>query len=112
MLFYTYNIHCGVGADGRYDVTRIADAAAEADIVCLQEAAAGWQLNGYADQTAGIAQRLNHYHWYHGAMEADASELGTDGRIVTHDLAAKVKSVRIGYGTNASDHCLICSSSN
>ena len=26
MLFCTYNIHYGVGADGKYDVARIADA--------------------------------------------------------------------------------------
>ena len=33
MLFCTYNIHYGVGADGRYDVARVADAVADADIV-------------------------------------------------------------------------------
>jgi len=82
MLFCTYNIHYGVGADGCYDVARIADAVADADIVCIQEAAAGWHVNGHADQTAEIAQRLNRYHWYHGAMEADASVVGADGRIV------------------------------
>ena len=82
MLFCTYNIHYGIGADGRYDMARIADALAEADIVCIQEAAAGWHLSDYADQTTEIATRLNRYHWYHGAMEADASEVGADGRIV------------------------------
>lgn len=82
MLFCTYNIHYGVGADGNYDVRRIADAVAEADIVCIQEAAAGWRLNGHVDQTVEIAQQLNRYHWYHGAMEGDASEVGADGRIV------------------------------
>jgi endonuclease/exonuclease/phosphatase family metal-dependent hydrolase len=34
------------------------------------------------DQTAEIAGLLNRYHWYHGAMEADASEVGVDGKIV------------------------------
>ena len=48
MLFSTYNIHYGVGADGKYDVARIADAVAEADIVCLQEAVNGWPQNGHA----------------------------------------------------------------
>ena len=38
MLFCTYNIHYGVGADGKYDVARIADVVAKADIVCVQEA--------------------------------------------------------------------------
>lgn len=82
MLVCTYNIHYGVGADGRYDLARVADAVAEADIVCLQEAVAGWPQNGFADQTAEIAARLNRYFWYHGAMEADASEALEDGRIV------------------------------
>ena len=54
MLFSTYNIHYGVGADGKYDVLRIADAVAQADIICLQETVRGWPQNGYADQTAEI----------------------------------------------------------
>ncbi len=82
MLFCTYNIHYGVGADGRYDVARIADALSEADIVAIQEAVSGWPQNEFADQTAEIAARLNRYHWYHGAMDSDASEVGADGRIV------------------------------
>ena len=81
MLFSTYNIHYGVGADGGYDVARVADAVAEADIVCLQEAVSGWPQNGHADQTAEIAARLNRYSVYHGAMEADASTVGADGKI-------------------------------
>ena len=81
MLFCTYNIHYGVGADGKYDVARIADAVAEADIVSIQEAVSGWPQNDFADQTAEIAARLNRYNWYHGAMESDASTVGADGRI-------------------------------
>lgn len=81
MLFCTYNIHYGVGADGKYDVARIADAVAGADIVCLQEAVSGWAQNAHADQTAEIADRLNRYAVYHGAMESDASTVGADGRI-------------------------------
>ncbi|MBM3648855.1 MAG: hydrolase [Alphaproteobacteria bacterium] len=81
MLFCTYNIHYGVGADDRYDVPRIADAIASADIVCLQEVVSGWAQNGHADQTAEIAGRLNRYSVYHGAMEGDSSTIGADGRI-------------------------------
>ena len=58
MLFGTYNIHYGVGADGRYDVPRIADAVADADIVCLQETVRGFPPNDYADHTAEIGQHL------------------------------------------------------
>ncbi|MDP1752535.1 MAG: endonuclease/exonuclease/phosphatase family protein [Reyranella sp.] len=81
MLFGTYNIHYGVGADGKYDVARIADAVAEADIVCLQETVRGWPQNGYADQTAEIGKRLNRYFRFHGPMEADSSSVDADGRI-------------------------------
>lgn len=82
MLFSTYNVHYGVGADGKYDVERIADVLAEADIACLQEVVRGWPQNGYADQTAEIARRLNRYFRFHGPMEADASTVEADGRIV------------------------------
>ena len=83
MLFATYNIHYGVGADGRYDVARIADAVAQADIACLQEVVRGWPQNGYADQTAEIGRRLNRYTRFHGPMEADASTVDAGGRITS-----------------------------
>jgi endonuclease/exonuclease/phosphatase family metal-dependent hydrolase len=83
LLFATYNIHYGVGADGRYDVARIADVLADADIVCLQEVVRGWPENGHADQTAEIGKRLNRYYRFHGPMEADASTVDADGRIVS-----------------------------
>jgi endonuclease/exonuclease/phosphatase family metal-dependent hydrolase len=82
MLFCTYNIHYGVGADGKYDVARIADVVSKADIICLQEVVSGWPQGNFADQTAEIAGHLNRYYWYHGAMEADASEVGADGKVV------------------------------
>ncbi len=82
MLFCTYNIHYGVGTDGKYDVARIADVVSKADIICLQEVVSGWPQGNFADQTAEIAGHLNRYHWYHGAMEADASEVGADGKVV------------------------------
>lgn len=83
MLFATYNIHYGVGADGRYDVPRIADALADADIACLQEVTRGFPDNGHADQTAEIGKRLNRYYRFHGPMEADASTVDADGRITS-----------------------------
>jgi endonuclease/exonuclease/phosphatase family metal-dependent hydrolase len=83
LLFATYNIHYGLGADGAYDVMRVADAVAEADIVCLQEVVCGWPQNGHADQAAEIGSRLNRYYCYHGAMDADASTVDADGRITS-----------------------------
>jgi endonuclease/exonuclease/phosphatase family metal-dependent hydrolase len=81
MLFSTYNIHYGVGADGKYDLMRVADAVAAADIICLQETARGWPQNGYADQTAEIGRKLNRYFRFHGPMEADGSTVSADGWI-------------------------------
>jgi endonuclease/exonuclease/phosphatase family metal-dependent hydrolase len=82
MLFATYNVHYGVGADGKYDVERVADVLAGTDIACLQEVVRGWPQNGYADQTAEIGDRLNRYFRFHGPMDADASTVEADGRIV------------------------------
>src|SRR5260370_5551386 len=81
MLFSTYNIHYGVGADGKYDVMRAADAVAQAAITCRQETVAGRTQSGYADQTAEIGRRLNRYFRFHGPMEADASTVSADGWI-------------------------------
>jgi endonuclease/exonuclease/phosphatase family metal-dependent hydrolase len=81
MLFSTYNIHYGVGTDGKYDVLRAADAVGQADIICLQETVRGWPQNGYADQTAEIGRRLNRNFRFHGPMEADASTVSADGWI-------------------------------
>jgi len=83
LLFATYNIHYGVGADGRYDIARIADVLADADIACLQEVVRGWPQNGYADQTAEIGRTLNRYYRFHGPMEADASTVDAEGRITS-----------------------------
>ena len=83
MLFATYNIHYGVGADGRYDIARIADVLADADIACLQEVVRGWPQNGYADQTAEIGRQLNRYTRFHGPMEADASTVDAGGCITS-----------------------------
>ncbi len=83
MLFATYNIHYGVGADGRYDTARTADVLADTDIACLQEVVRGWPQNGYADQTAEIGRRLNRYYRFHGPMEADASTVDAEGRITS-----------------------------
>lgn len=83
MLFTTYNIHYGVGSDGKYDLGRIADVVAEADIICLQEIVRGWPQLGYTDQAAEIATRLNRYFRFHGPMEADSSHVEADGKIVS-----------------------------
>ncbi|HSL68831.1 MAG TPA: endonuclease/exonuclease/phosphatase family protein, partial [Longimicrobiales bacterium] len=59
----TYNIHQGFDADGRPAAQRIADvlAAAEADVIALQEVGRGWNLLGGADLVAYLRWRLPHY---------------------------------------------------
>lgn len=83
MLFCTYNMHYGVGADDVYNVARVADAVAQADIICLQELVRGWPHFNYDDQSKEISARLNRYFRFHGPMEADASSVEPDGRIVS-----------------------------
>ncbi|MFP5299324.1 MAG: endonuclease/exonuclease/phosphatase family protein, partial [Actinomycetota bacterium] len=60
MRVATFNIHHGVGADGRCDLTRIARVigALEADVVALQELDVGWERSGRVDQPAALAEML------------------------------------------------------
>ena len=57
----SYNIHSGIGMDGRYDADRIADVirSAGADIVGLQEADVHWgERSRYDDTPRRLADRL------------------------------------------------------
>jgi endonuclease/exonuclease/phosphatase family metal-dependent hydrolase len=56
----TYNVHGGVGADGRLDLGRIAAVIAQArpDIVALQELDVGRPRSGGVDQAHALAARL------------------------------------------------------
>lgn len=82
MLFATYNIHYGVGADHRYDVERIARAVEQADIICCQEVVQGWPQNGHEDQAATLARLLNRYSAFYGPFDVDASTTDAAGRVV------------------------------
>lgn len=77
----SYNIQYGMGQDGRYDLARIADAVAEADLICLQECTQGVPVLAHADQVAEIAARLNRHHVYGAALDVDASTVDAQGRI-------------------------------
>ncbi len=82
MLFATYNIHYGVGADHKYDVERIARTVEQADIICCQEVVQGWPQNGYEDQAASLAKALNRHYVFYGPFDTDGSTTGADGKIV------------------------------
>lgn len=83
MKLVTYNIQFGLGADGRYDLGRIADTVAEADIIALQEVERFWQRSGMVDEPQAIADRLPEHHWVYGAnLDMDASWRDGAGRLI------------------------------
>jgi len=77
----SYNIQYGRGRDGVFDLGRIVDAIAGADIVALQEVERYWQRSGMRDQPQEIADLLGDYHWIYGAgVDLDCSaQAGDDG---------------------------------
>ncbi|MFN7102177.1 MAG: endonuclease/exonuclease/phosphatase family protein [Pseudorhizobium sp.] len=54
MKLVSYNIQYGIGLDGRYDLKRIADSIADADIILLQEVTRGFSRNGAVDMVAEL----------------------------------------------------------
>ncbi|MFC3230878.1 endonuclease/exonuclease/phosphatase family protein [Marinibaculum pumilum] len=78
----SYNMHFGIGTDGRYDMARLADAVAAADIVCLQEVTQGWPQTGHEDQLATLATRLDRHAVFGPMLSLDASTRDSEGGIV------------------------------
>ncbi|WP_165969827.1 endonuclease/exonuclease/phosphatase family protein [Nonomuraea terrae] len=55
----SFNVHHGVGADGRLDLERIARVVESADVACLQEVDRHWsERSAFADQASWLAGRL------------------------------------------------------
>lgn len=77
----SYNMHYGVGQDGRYDLQRIAEAVREADIICLQEVTQNWPQTGHEDQLATIATGLNRYAAFGEMLSVDVSEKAPCGTV-------------------------------
>jgi len=78
----SYNIQYGFGADGLYDLSRIARVIDGADIIALQEVERHWRRTGHDDQPAILADLLPGYHWVYGpAFDMDASTV-SDGRVI------------------------------
>ena len=83
MKCVTYNIQYGLGADGRYDLARIAGEVAEADVIALQEVDRFWERSGMVDSPAILAEYLPMHHWVYGAnLDMDAS-FEAEGRVVS-----------------------------
>ena len=58
MKIVTYNIQYGRGKDGRFDLDRIAEEVAGADLIALQEVERFWTRSGGADQPRLVARRF------------------------------------------------------
>lgn len=83
MRCVTYNIQYGLGADGTYDLARIASEVAGADVIALQEVDRFWARSGMVDSPAVLAEHLPRHHWVYGAnLDIDASE--HDGDRIVH----------------------------
>ena len=83
MRVVTYNIQYGIGLDGKYDIARICDAVADADIICLQEVTCGFIRNAGADMPKEIeAQLPNLFSSFHPATDIDMMSGLVEGRAV------------------------------
>lgn len=67
MRCVSYNIQYGLGADGRYDLPRIAGEVAAADIIAMQEVDRFWARSGMVDSPAVLAAHLPQHHYVFGA---------------------------------------------
>lgn len=80
MRIATYNIQYGLGSDGTYDLPRIADEIADADIIGLQEVDRYWKRSGMVDSPAVLAKHLPQHHYVYGAnLDMNADVMGEDG---------------------------------
>ncbi|RWN59012.1 endonuclease/exonuclease/phosphatase family protein [Mesorhizobium sp.] len=84
MKLVTYNIHYGVGLDGRYDVGRIADAVRGADVIALQEVSRNNPNNGGRDMVAELGDALPEYFAVYGSnFGANVGSRLENGRAIT-----------------------------
>jgi endonuclease/exonuclease/phosphatase family metal-dependent hydrolase len=78
----SYNIQYGFGADGRYDLERIARVVTGADIIAMQEVERGWRRTRFDDQPEILGRLLPEHYWVYGpGFDMDASTR-MDGRLV------------------------------
>ena len=83
MKLVSYNIQYGFGADGRYDLERVAAVVAGADVIALQEVERHWTRSGMDDQPEILSRLLPDHHWVYGpAFDMDASFRDSRGRLV------------------------------
>jgi endonuclease/exonuclease/phosphatase family metal-dependent hydrolase len=79
----TYNIHYGVGPDGKYDLQRIVDAVADADVIAFQEVSRGFIGNQGRDMVAEIEALLpDRFADTHMPADIDVGSVVENGKAV------------------------------
>lgn len=87
MKLVTYNVHFGIGPDGRYDIGRIADAVREADVIALQEVTRNAPVNEMRDMVAELKDLLpEHFALFGAPFHIDALSAVENGRAVTRSF--------------------------
>ena len=77
-----YNIQYGLGADGVYDLPRIAGDVADADVIALQEVDRFWARSGLVDSPAVLSEHLHDHYWVYGANLDMEASVRAGGRVV------------------------------
>ena len=74
----TFNIHHGVGRDGRLDLRRTADVIRRfsADLIALQEIDRGLERSGRTDQVRELEERTGISMYFHAALSIDGGDYG------------------------------------
>jgi endonuclease/exonuclease/phosphatase family metal-dependent hydrolase len=74
----SYNIHRGVGLDGRSDLARIAEVlrSSGADLIALQEVDVGTRRSGGVDQAAELGRLTGFEQVFGAAMDYDGGQYG------------------------------------
>lgn len=81
MKIVSYNIQYGVGLDGIYDMRRIAESLAGADVIALQEVTRGFSRNHHADMVAELEDLFPDYHTaFHAPVDMFLDTEVVDGR--------------------------------
>src|SRR5215831_15677067 len=78
MKIATYNIHYGVGRDGKLDLERVIQPIRDADIIALQEVEANWERSANTDQPALLRSLLPEHEVAWGPT-IDIWKLAPDG---------------------------------
>jgi len=83
MKIVTYNIHYAIGEDNKYDLERVIDEIAGADVIALQEVERFYGPPDQPSQPEDIGGLLPEYYWvYDAAFDVDGSESLADGTVI------------------------------